>query len=554
MDFLNKGLSQVAELFRSMTPGARIVAGLLLAVVVISLAFLVRQQAAGPDEMLMAGQQFAPAELNAMEAAFGKANLTGWQIDGGRIRIPSGQRGAFMGALADGGALPNEFGSHLRKALDQGGLFVSRKEREERLKIATQQELAEILRNMKGIERASVIYDIAAKRSLSSGFVATASVSVKPIGGQPLDAGQVRNIRHVVAAAKAELKPENVSVTDLNGQTYPATGDNQAAAGADLMRQTIAAYEEGIRQRVERTLTYVPGAVVAVNVEVNEQLSRQSDKIGYDKATSMTERSRSKTIEESRKTPTPGGPPGTRSNSSNPSSQSNEPAEIKIADQNTSTKNMEDEEQTNLAGGEKVSTRYAPLVPKRVTVAVSVPKTYFETIWRQRNGMTDPAQKVDANAVEVLEAEKIKELKAHVAQVLMVEDLKDPVKSVKITSFDVLPQPEIAPPTLAENAVSWFSQYANLLGMTGLGLVSLLMLRSIVRGAPDATPAPIETPAAAAPNPNEDEPTDQPQTPPSRTLRRRESGMSLRDELTELVREDPDAAAAILRSWIGNAS
>ncbi|MEX0711123.1 MAG: hypothetical protein WD278_02160, partial [Pirellulales bacterium] len=28
---------------------------------------------------------------------------------------------------------------------------------------------------------------------------------------------------------------------------------------------------------------------------------------------------------------------------------------------------------------------------------------------------------------------------------------------------------------------------------------------------------------------------------------------SLRDELVEMVREDPDAAAGILRTWIGNA-
>src|SRR5262245_41328635 len=194
MDFLNKGLSQVSELFRSMTPGARIVAGLLTTVVVVSLAFLVQRQAAGPDELLMAGQQFSPSELNAMEAAFGKANLSSWEIEGGRIRIPSGQRGAFMGALADAGALPSEFNSHLRKALDQGGLFVSRKEREERLKIAMQDELGMILRNMKGIEKASVIYDVAQKRGLSDLVVATASVSVKPIGGQPLAPEQVQNI------------------------------------------------------------------------------------------------------------------------------------------------------------------------------------------------------------------------------------------------------------------------------------------------------------------------------------------------------------------------
>ena len=31
-------------------------------------------------------------------------------------------------------------------------------------------------------------------------------------------------------------------------------------------------------------------------------------------------------------------------------------------------------------------------------------------------------------------------------------------------------------------------------------------------------------------------------------------GHSLKDDLTEIVREDPDAAAAILRGWISNAA
>jgi flagellar biosynthesis/type III secretory pathway M-ring protein FliF/YscJ len=30
-------------------------------------------------------------------------------------------------------------------------------------------------------------------------------------------------------------------------------------------------------------------------------------------------------------------------------------------------------------------------------------------------------------------------------------------------------------------------------------------------------------------------------------------GVSMKDDLTEIVREDPDAAAAIIRGWIGNA-
>ena len=40
----------------------------------------------------------------------------------------------------------------------------------------------------------------------------------------------------------------------------------------------------------------------------------------------------------------------------------------------------------------------------------------------------------------------------------------------------------------------------------------------------------------------------------TRLKRREKGGPSLRDELADIVREDPDAAAAILRSWIGAAT
>ncbi len=40
MDFLNKALAQFSDLFRSMTPGGRITAGLLLVVAVVSVGYL----------------------------------------------------------------------------------------------------------------------------------------------------------------------------------------------------------------------------------------------------------------------------------------------------------------------------------------------------------------------------------------------------------------------------------------------------------------------------------------------------------------------------------
>src|ERR1700750_1470081 len=117
MDFLNKSLAQWNELFRSMTPGARVTAGLLLAVVVVSMGYLFRESAAGPDAYLFGGEALSSDQLNNVELAFAKAGLSGSQRDGNRIRVPAGQQAKYLAAVADSDALPPNFNSILEKAI-----------------------------------------------------------------------------------------------------------------------------------------------------------------------------------------------------------------------------------------------------------------------------------------------------------------------------------------------------------------------------------------------------------------------------------------------------
>ena len=97
MDFVNKAYAQAAELFRSMSPGTRIAAGLLLAVIVVSLVYLFQYQVAGGDEYLLDGRPFSASELTAIEAAFAKAGLGKSAVVGNRIRIPRGQKDGLSG-------------------------------------------------------------------------------------------------------------------------------------------------------------------------------------------------------------------------------------------------------------------------------------------------------------------------------------------------------------------------------------------------------------------------------------------------------------------------
>ena len=92
--------------------------------------------------------------------------------------------------------------------------------------------------------------------------------------------------------------------------------------------------------------------------------------------------------------------------------------------------------------------------------------------------------------------------------------------------------------------------------MLGVAVFSLLVLRSVVNNKPGdaggtaAEAAPgltlhTEEPKAGAEASDEAE-EDRPRL-------RFKKGKSPKDDLTEIVREDPDAAADILRSWIGKA-
>jgi flagellar M-ring protein FliF len=92
------------------------------------------------------------------------------------------------------------------------------------------------------------------------------------------------------------------------------------------------------------------------------------------------------------------------------------------------------------------------------------------------------------------------------------------------------------------------------LGMLGLALFSLVMLRSMIRAVP-SSPRPGGAAGALPAQPEEAGSEESATSVSARRLERfTGGGPSLRDELTDLVQEDTDAAANILRTWIGTAS
>ena len=261
---------------RSFRPGpAQVIALGLVAASIGWAAWLLRDRPTSEEVELLAGTVLPSSELAIVEAAFDRAQLAGHRTEDGRVWVPRARQSAYMRALVDAEALPREFGSSLRRALERNSPWQSRAAQEEMLRVAVQEELAHVICSMPGIERAAVLYDVedrpAFDGSLAGGPARTASVNVRTQPDVELEPARVQAIRVLVAASIAGLTPERVAVTDLrSGRVHsgPLGDDSESGAGPSTDAATAGrmALERHLAAKVRQAISFVKGAVVDVTV------------------------------------------------------------------------------------------------------------------------------------------------------------------------------------------------------------------------------------------------------------------------------------------------
>ena len=560
MDSWNKALQQLVDVFRSMTVGAQITAALLLAIVVISLVFLFRlQTGSGASEHLFGDRPLSSSELNRIEGAFASASLDGWERSGSYIKVPRNQKAAYLAALVENNALPASFGSYFADALAQDSPFGSREQNAARREAALEREFSFIFSQMQAIDEATVMIDEEIQRGFLRDKVKTAVVSVRPAANAVLTKDLVRSIQLTMAGMVAGLSAKDVTVMDLSSN-IAHTGIEEDAPGASgrLFAEVKSQVEADYKAKINEVVKVIPGAIVAVEATLDTTLDEATQTVKYDpKAVAVELLDVSKT--ETSTTAQRGGRPGAA-----PNGVGNSQQVVSASPQQQRQINETTTDQSSRVGHTQVASVKSGLAVQRVASTVRIPKSYYAQVWRQEWGRKNPDAKpedapkgpTEAELQEV-ETRVNKGVQDSVAGLLPLATANDATAPlVTVTSYQDLPAAVSAEPSATQTAMSWLSANWQTLAMGVVALVSLMMLRTMVRA---PLPGPDREAAGKAPElrvANVEEDEEDEGSSAKQGLRRRQGAdaPSLKVQLAEMVKEDPDAAASVLKSWIGDAA
>jgi flagellar M-ring protein FliF len=314
-------------------------------------------------------------------------------------------------------------------------------------------------------------------------------------------------------------------------------------------------FEQRWLEKIQKAVSMIPGVVVGVDVVLSEEMNSEESSVAVDsKPTTLSSQASSKS--STAKNASEGGRVGSVPNGvaglSNSSQSVGSGGSESVLEEST-------EATHSVAGRTHTHVEKAGLVPKMVRASIQIPVEYYKQIWSERNPPTGEEELTEPAPAELvrIEEEVRQSVQKTVVQLLPpVAAGVDKYPLVEVASFVSIPQTGVPEPGMTDEAMGWLAANWQILAGLGLAAFAIMLLRSFVSGGLTNPSADNDVPQLSQQSGAEDVDLTEEAEAAVNVLRGRfeSHGPSLRDDLGELVREDPDAAASVLRAWIGDAA
>lgn len=543
MDFLKNQIARIQQQLSGLSASQKMLVGSLAVIMVMTLygwgLF------AGRAEMeALLNQSLTNDEVVSIRQYLASNGIK-YQVVGDRIHVPADRKFEALALLGYAEKLPRDMRAGFDDIASKMNVFVSRSQQDAILNQAKQSALAEVMRHWAGVRDAVVVIDPTRERG-PNGVDPSAMVNLTLRSNEKPDRRLVNAAADIVAGAVANMNRDRVKVV-INGQSYrvQSLDSTGATASGDEYLDQVQRGEQYYRDKILREqLSHIDGVQVSVSVKPNlgrkETVTHKFDPKTI-KATAVSEETQT---EDTKSAPAMTGEPGIVSNSPLALGEGTAGESSSGTSERTKTEYVVDSEKTDVKSwdpGGNVDV---------IGASVFVPRSYFNQVYKARTRSTSDVD--DAALKPIIELE-LASLKPGIKKCLGLAT--DDALHVDVYT-DVAPVAVGAPQAASASVSLLVTDHVKELALGALAVVSLLMMVTIVK---KGSPAPIAAP--------------QPAPKPAMTMSHTEEavgeavetnavldGMELDDDavksqqmlqqVSNLVSEDPDAAAAMVKRWM----
>ena len=200
-----------------------------------------------------------------------------------------GDRDKALIAIVESGLVDQNVGLEI---FDKGDFTSTKEDKRIRLARAMNGELARLIKRIGNVENATVFISIPENSSLwaDSEKPRTATVQLVIPAGEKLDQMKIKAITNLLLGSVSELKAENISITDTNGNVYRSVMDAE-----DEMLQKLEENDKYMQQKISKQLDRLVGTgnyVVTVSTFLRQSpIDRYSIEYDPTKKASVSEQS-----------------------------------------------------------------------------------------------------------------------------------------------------------------------------------------------------------------------------------------------------------------------
>lgn len=561
MDFLRKSLSQIQSQLKGLTVSQKLLTGLLL-LIMIGTAFFAVANSAKPTMVVLLAQPMTATDINKAEMALQGKHT--YKVEGDKILVPADEAYAIRGELFAAQALPSDTTAALLDLAQSNDIWRSDRSAEQQLTLAMDETLSRMLSYYPYIEKGTVIIVPGQKSGLGRDSApASASVTVKLRKDEALNSRQVDAIVSMVSGSISGLRRESVNIIDGQRSYHAQSGD--AALPSDLL-EFKKAQEDQYAQKLYQLFDYIGNVKIAVNavpdLRRRSQESETYDPKGIAKAEVLENRKTSNSTEGAPGKQEPGVKPNVGIVADGGSSPGHQTSTT------TSDSTSKTDARFNVV---RENTQFQPGADlKDLTASISLPRSYLVRIY-QRNTHDAKADPDDEKLRPVIESQLKK----------LTEQAKNAIGAptddkVRVDWFDdtlaSAPDIVVAGPSFAGGSMGGMvAQYGKqgVLAVFALGLLGM-MLMMVKKSVPVAGAAGDVDPSVffgngggaggrkngGAPGQFDGEDVFGEANQTDAVLTGIElddhtlASRKMVDEVSTMIKENPENAAALIKRWI----